>query len=176
MASQLTPLVVAGDSGAGSRTLIGKMIWMCGLQLSQVEELSRNDIKDPAALTAFYEKNDYPLSWYARSGHHFTVQSHGASEVAIWVVDATNADGRSISSKKLASMLSDGTVKPQGRLIIAANKMDLVDWSRETFFEIANAFCSVGSPLFRSLRQLGKTSWKHQQRHVGSETFPPVIL
>ncbi|KAI0020373.1 hypothetical protein F4780DRAFT_369590 [Xylariomycetidae sp. FL0641] len=138
------PLTITGDHDAGTSTLVGNLIRVCGLGLSDLDELERNGIRDPVALVSYYQQKGVPPSFYAPSGQ-LRIQNHGPAGAVLWVVDATTPDAGRASKDKLVSALSDGTVRSKEKLVIVVNKMDLVQWSEEKFRCIADTFSSLGA-------------------------------
>ncbi|SPO02536.1 uncharacterized protein DNG_05209 [Cephalotrichum gorgonifer] len=137
-------LRVLGEERVGKKTLIGSLIYKCGLELPQLEKLERNGIRDLDAIVPFYEKAGITPCFYAPSGQ-LVVEKTATPDILLWVVDATDADKGSVSSQKLAAALSDGTVQPREKLLILVNKMDLINWSESTFREIVHTFNAVGA-------------------------------
>ncbi|KAF4499515.1 hypothetical protein FAGAP_4305 [Fusarium agapanthi] len=135
-------LAVLGNDGAGKKALIGSLIYKCGLQLPQLEQLESEGISEYKEIVPFFEKNGHPLSFYAPSGT-FTVQRSETPDVAFWVVDASDSSSWGQSAERLSVRLSSGMVNPREKLIIVVNKMDSVDWSEQAFKEVVGAFSSV---------------------------------
>ncbi|KAG5772586.1 hypothetical protein H9Q73_012411 [Fusarium xylarioides] len=127
-----------GDPGAGKKTLIACLIYMCGLGLSQLEELERKGIRS-GDIVPFFEERGQPLCFHAPSGL-FKVEKIQTPGVAIWVVDGSDPLTWATSAQKLAAMLSSGELQPRERLIIAINKMDSVSWSEKTFKDVVHVF------------------------------------
>ncbi|KEY73943.1 hypothetical protein S7711_09997 [Stachybotrys chartarum IBT 7711] len=135
---------VLGDDGAGKKTLIGSLIYKCGLQLPQIEELEREGIRDFAKITTFYEKKGYDRGFYGPSGFFVVQESHGqVSDVVFWILDASDAASWASSAQKLSMSLSSGTLQPKEKLLVLVNKMDLVGWSQHVFEDLLRIFDAV---------------------------------
>ncbi|KAI1183545.1 hypothetical protein F5B17DRAFT_415661 [Nemania serpens] len=91
------------------------------------------------------------LSFYGPSAN-FIVEQKEVPDVQIvfWIVDATAVDKGSASSKRLASLLSAGELRPQEQLVILVNKMDLIDWSEQVFTEIVCTLKDIDSTIQRT--------------------------
>ncbi|KAF4448445.1 hypothetical protein F53441_8169 [Fusarium austroafricanum] len=135
-------LSVLGKDGAGKKTLIGSLIYKCGLELPQLKELESEGISQYEKIVPFFEKNGYAQSFYAPSGT-FTVQKNQSPDVAFWVVDASDSSSWGSSAESLSATLSSGLLSPREKLIIIVNKMDSVNWSEQTFQDAVSAFSSV---------------------------------
>jgi translation elongation factor EF-1alpha len=135
-------LSVLGNDGAGKKALIGSLIYKCGLELPQLEQLESEGISQYEKIVPFFEKNGRAQSFYAPSGT-FTVQKSQAPDVAFWVVDASDSSSWGPSAEKLSVTLSSSMVNPREKLMIVVNKMDSVNWSEQTFKEVVGAFSSV---------------------------------
>ncbi|KFA60078.1 hypothetical protein S40285_09259 [Stachybotrys chlorohalonatus IBT 40285] len=135
---------VLGDDGAGKKTLIGSLIYKCGLQLPQIEELEREGIRDFAKITTFYEKKGYDRGFYGPSGPFVVQESHSqVSDVVFWILDASDAASWASSAQKLSMSLSSGTLRPKEKLLVLVNKMDLVGWSQHVFEDLLRIFDAV---------------------------------
>ncbi|KAF5976027.1 hypothetical protein FCOIX_7280 [Fusarium coicis] len=132
-------LTVIGNENAGKRTLIGSLIYKCGLGLPQLGELEREGIQRFSEIVPFYEKNGYAQSFYAPSGL-VTVQKIQEPDYAIWVVDGSDSPSWNSSAQKLGRLLLSGEIQPRKKLIIAVNKMDSIGWSEQTFKDVAHVF------------------------------------
>ncbi|KAF5644875.1 uncharacterized protein FTJAE_2629 [Fusarium tjaetaba] len=133
-------LSLLGDPGSGKKTLVGCLIYMCGLELSQLEELERKGIHY-GDIMPFYEGRGQPLCFHAPSGL-FRVEKSQTPDVAIWVVDGSDPLTWATSAQKLAATLSNGELQPRERLVIVINKMnrDSVSWSEKTFNDAVHVF------------------------------------
>ncbi|KAF5722971.1 hypothetical protein FMUND_2328 [Fusarium mundagurra] len=134
-------LSVLGDAGAGKKTLVACLIYMCGLELLQLEELERKGIQS-GDIVPFFEERGQPLCFHAPSGL-FKIERSQTPGVAIWVVDGSDPLTWVTSAQRLAAMLSSGEIQPRERLIIAINKMDLVNWSEKTFKDAVHVFSAL---------------------------------
>ncbi|KAH7253796.1 uncharacterized protein BKA55DRAFT_566277 [Fusarium redolens] len=134
-------LSVLGDDGAGKKTLLGCLIYMCGLGLSQLQELEQKGIRY-GDIVIFLEKRGHPQSFYAPSGL-FRVEDSQTPDIAIWVVDGSDSLIWAASAKKLAALLSSGELQPREKLIIAVNKIDSVSWSEKTFNDAVQVFSAL---------------------------------
>ncbi|CAF3536309.1 hypothetical protein SNK05_009756 [Fusarium graminearum] len=135
-------LSVLGNDGAGKKALIGSLIYKCGLELPQLQQLESEGISQYEKIVPFFEKNGLAQSFYAPSGA-FTVQKNQTPDVAFWVVDASDSSSWGSSAEKLSTTLSSGVLNPREKLIIIVNKMDSVNWSEQTFKDVVGAFSSV---------------------------------
>ncbi|KAK0367885.1 HR1 repeat Rho-binding protein [Colletotrichum abscissum] len=121
-------LTVLGERAAGKKTLVGRLIYSCGLTMTQLEQLQSNGVDDYVSLVAFFEEKDIEASFFAPSAR-FIVQQTQEPDVAIWLIDASQQTSWDASLEELKSLLSDKQLQPKDKLLILANKMDLVDWS-----------------------------------------------
>ncbi|KAH9884884.1 hypothetical protein F4778DRAFT_762077 [Xylariomycetidae sp. FL2044] len=135
-------LQVLGDDAAGKKTLLGRLIYDCGLELSRLGELERDGIRDYAQIPAYYEKHQFAKSFLTPSSE-YTIDNHNTPDTVFWVVDGTASDNGLASSRKLASLISTGVLKLKGKLLILVNKMDLTNWSESSFKQIVHTFSSV---------------------------------
>ncbi|KAF5986479.1 hypothetical protein FCOIX_1538 [Fusarium coicis] len=115
-------LRVLGNNGAGKKTLIGSLIYKCGLELPQLEELERKEIQDCAEIVPFYEERGRAQSFYTPS-ELFIVEKNQAPDVAFWVVDASDSTNWELSVQNMTNSLSSGALQPRDKLIILVNKM-----------------------------------------------------
>ncbi|UNI13446.1 hypothetical protein JDV02_000193 [Purpureocillium takamizusanense] len=136
-------LSVLGDAGAGKKTLVGNLIYKCGLELPRVEELEGEGIRQYAEIVLFYQRKGYKQSFHSPSGSFVVQTSSAAPDVVLWVVDATDAGNYTTSAQKLATLLSNGTLRPREKLLILVNKMDLVGWSQNAFEDVVRGFGAV---------------------------------
>ncbi|KAL1840619.1 hypothetical protein VTJ49DRAFT_270 [Mycothermus thermophilus] len=122
-------LAVRGASGAGKKTLIGRLVFSCGgLGLEQLENLERrNRTSYPDVVRLFNEIGEKPSFW---------------APTAKIIVQGT-ADQAKASSADLRSLLAEDKWKPKERLVVVVNKMDAVDWLKPIFAEIAQAFQDI---------------------------------
>ncbi|CVL01497.1 uncharacterized protein FPRN_11525 [Fusarium proliferatum] len=93
-------LTVIGNGNAGKKTLIGSLIYKCGLGLPQLGELEGEGIKSFNEIVPFYEKKGYVQSFYAPSGL-VTVQKLQEPDYTIWVVDGSDSSSWNSSAEKL---------------------------------------------------------------------------
>ncbi|KAF5555513.1 hypothetical protein FMEXI_1493 [Fusarium mexicanum] len=131
-------LSLRGNRGAGKKTLIACLIYMCGLELSRLEELERKGIQH-GDIVPFFEERGQPLCFHAPSGL-FKVEESQTPDFAIWVVDGSDRLTWATSAQKLALMLSSGELQPRESLIIVVNKLDSVSWSEKTFKDVVDVF------------------------------------
>ena len=159
--------MTAGSVDDGKSTLIGRMLLDAGaLMRDQAAALGGDDVQDLAALTdgleaeraqgitidvayRYFSTPETSLVIADAPGHEqYTrnmVTAASVSDVAVLVIDA--------------SRVEQGQLKPQTRrhaaiaalmgldLIVAVNKMDLVDWSRERFDDVSDAFNALAAQL-----------------------------
>ncbi|KAF5569350.1 hypothetical protein FPHYL_2165 [Fusarium phyllophilum] len=104
-------LTVIGEENAGKKTLIGSLIYKCGLGLPQLGELERESVKEFSEIVPFYEKKSYAQSFYAPSGL-VTVQKIQEPDYAIWVVDGSDTLSWNSSAEKLGRLLLNGALAP----------------------------------------------------------------
>ncbi|KAK2778958.1 HR1 repeat Rho-binding protein [Colletotrichum kahawae] len=121
-------LTVLGASAAGKKTLAGRLIYTCGLDIAQLETLQSHGVDTYAGLIAFFEEKGMEASFYAPSAR-FIVQHTEQPDVAIWLIDASQQTSWDASLMQLKSLLSETRLQPKEKLLVVANKMDLVDWS-----------------------------------------------
>lgn len=132
-------LSVLGNEGAGKKTLIGSLIYKCGLELPQLEELERAGVRQYTEIVPFYEKMGRAQFFHAPSGP-FVVDKSGTQDVALWVVDGADSASWALSAQNLSKSLSNGALQPRDKLIVAINKMDLVHWSEQVFADAMREF------------------------------------
>ncbi|CEJ91843.1 hypothetical protein VHEMI07531 [[Torrubiella] hemipterigena] len=132
-------LNIIGDDGAGKKTLGGCLIHKCGLQLPRLEELERSGVSQFREITSFYDNKGYAKSFHGPTGQ-YVIQNSPVCDVAFWVVDASEPNNWATSAQKLESLLSSDALRPTEKLFILVNKMDLVDWSEQTFKNILEVF------------------------------------
>ena len=156
--------MTAGSVDDGKSTLIGRLLLDAGALMRDQAAVIGDDGEDLAALTDGLEAEreqgitiDVAYRYFATPrasfiiadapGHEqYTrnmVTAASASDVAVIVIDA--------------SRLDNGALKPQTRrhaaiaalmgldVIVAVNKMDLVDWSQDLFEDIAAQFATVAT-------------------------------
>lgn len=133
-------LAVFGLDGAGKKTLVGSLIYKCGLELPELERLEKNGITKMAEIVAFYKKEGLDQSFYAPSAQ-FVVEETLTPSTAIWLVDVTDSDHGKASSEGLSDLISSGPLKPKDKLLVVLNKIDLVD--SQTLQKVAKVFDSV---------------------------------
>ncbi|PCD21890.1 hypothetical protein AU210_015693 [Fusarium oxysporum f. sp. radicis-cucumerinum] len=138
MATEIS-LNILGCDGAGKKTLVGSLIYKCGLGLPRLKELERESISQIEQIVPFYEKKGYAQTFYAPPGL-VTVQKSQTPDYVIWVVDGPDLSTWNSSAEKLRSLLFNGDIQPRKKLIIAVNKMDFIGWSEQTFKDIVHVF------------------------------------
>ncbi|KAJ9413488.1 hypothetical protein FOXG_21456 [Fusarium oxysporum f. sp. lycopersici 4287] len=121
MATEIS-LNILGCDGAGKKTLVGSLIYKCGLGLLRLKELERESINQFQQIVPFYEKKGYAQTFYAPPGL-VTVQKSQTPDYVIWVVDGPDLSTWNSSAEKLRSLLLNGDIQPRKKLIIAVNKM-----------------------------------------------------
>ncbi|KAI1028440.1 hypothetical protein LB503_002199 [Fusarium chuoi] len=132
-------LTVIGNGNVGKKTLIGSLIYKCGLGLPQLGELEGKGINRFNEIVPFYEKKGYAQSFYAPSGL-VTVQKLQEPDYTIWVVDGSDSSSWNSSAEKLGRLLLSGEIQPRKKLIIAVNKMDSISWYEQTFKDVVHVF------------------------------------
>ncbi|KZL80514.1 hypothetical protein CI238_11438, partial [Colletotrichum incanum] len=105
-------LAVLGQNEAGRKTLIGRLIHMFGLSLTQVSELNDNGCKSHGEIASFLENNQIAPLFYGPS-NRFNVEVITDPDVALWVVAATDADNGNASRDELASLISNKQRQPK---------------------------------------------------------------
>ncbi|KAK3942843.1 hypothetical protein QBC46DRAFT_308373 [Diplogelasinospora grovesii] len=115
-------LTVLGAKGAGKKTLIGSLIYKCGMGLEQLAQLESSTNGEYADIVSFFEENGIAKSFYAPSAN-IVVEQSTMPDIACWVVDATDSDRGRASSSELTSLISAGLLKPKDKLLILINKM-----------------------------------------------------
>ncbi|KAI4863267.1 hypothetical protein F4820DRAFT_427470 [Hypoxylon rubiginosum] len=114
---------IHGDDGAGKRTLIGRLMYICGgLGLSQMEQLEQNGIREYAEIAAFCKDQNMTRLFYTPSSQ-VVVDESKKPDALLWVVDATAPDSGRSSSQKLASLITTGQAQTPESLVILVNKM-----------------------------------------------------
>jgi len=132
-------LAVLGKDGAGKKTLVGNLLYTSGIDLTQLQQLERNTDRKYSDIGPFFEVKGIAKSFYAPSGK-IVVENSATPDIAFWVVDASSSDRGAASRVELGSLVSRGSLKPKGKLLILVNKMDQVNWSEEVFKETASSF------------------------------------
>ncbi|KZL83358.1 hypothetical protein CI238_12064 [Colletotrichum incanum] len=117
-------LTVLGQNEAGRKTLIGRLIYMFGLSLTQVSELDDNGCRSHGEVASLFEKNQIAPLFYGPS-NIFEVEGITNPDVALWVVAATDIDSGNASRDALASLISNKQLQPKELLVIIINKMYL---------------------------------------------------
>ncbi|KAH7053203.1 P-loop containing nucleoside triphosphate hydrolase protein [Macrophomina phaseolina] len=143
---------VLGPSLAGKKTLMGVLIYMCGLDLKMIEQLQAENIgKYDQIIDHFRRKKISPV-FSAKSGPvRFTdsLQPDGV----IYVVDATDPHHSALSNELDLTVSEKETLKATGSLILVVNKMDKVNWSKEEYERITKAAIqqlgTIGVPFTR---------------------------
>ncbi|KAH8906189.1 hypothetical protein BR93DRAFT_969397 [Coniochaeta sp. PMI_546] len=142
-------LTVLGAKGAGKKTLIGSLIYKCGMGLEQLAQLERSTNGNYADIVSFFEEKDITKSFYTPSAN-IVIEQSTKPDIACWVVDATDPDRGRASSSELISLITAGLLQPKDKLLILINKMDLIHWSEDVFKETATAFDAVDSKPARA--------------------------
>ncbi|CAJ2499929.1 Uu.00g027820.m01.CDS01 [Anthostomella pinea] len=137
---------VHGENGAGKKTLIGSLIFRCGLEMQMLEQLKRNGIHQYADVVPYFEREGIPPSFYAKSAKFLVERENQTPDVVFWLVDATDPGAAKTSSQRLASMLAAATMNPKEKLLILVNKMDLTKWSEDAFQQVARQFRALSLP------------------------------
>lgn len=135
-------LAVLGKDGAGKKTLVGSLLYKCGLDPRQLQQLESGTDRKYVDIVPFFEENGMTKSFYAPSAK-IVVEDTTTPNIAFWVVDASSPDRGTASSAELASLISAGSLKPNEKLLILLNKMDRVDWSERVFRETAKSFQAI---------------------------------
>jgi bifunctional enzyme CysN/CysC len=162
-------ILTCGSVDDGKSTLIGRLLWDAGdlpedTRESMLKRRKPNGELDLSllldGLAAEREQGiTIDIAWRyfdTNSGRRFVIidspgheqytrnMASGAShaDVAIMLVDARA--GIKIQTRRHAAILHLVGVK---RVILAVNKMDLVDWSEDRFREIEREFARVAAPL-----------------------------
>ncbi|KAK3389408.1 hypothetical protein B0H63DRAFT_463584 [Podospora didyma] len=120
-------LAVQGADGAGKKTLIGNLIYKCGLDLNKLKLLEANTGRRYDNIVPHFEEHNIRLAFYAPSGT-VVVEDTKTPDILIWVVDVTDPDQGKESSSRLAEAIAGGLV-PKEKLLILLNKMDKSNWS-----------------------------------------------
>lgn len=144
-------LKVLGDNGAGKKTLLGCVIYQCGMSLADVEAMETSKVEGYGGIVPFLNHQGKEISFYGPSSVYVVQdidEDAGNPHVVFWVVDTTASDHGKSSSERLASMLSANGLQPQERLIIIANKMDAHSWSEDAFAKIVDSFQHIDSTNF----------------------------
>ncbi|KAK2005459.1 hypothetical protein LZ32DRAFT_546041 [Colletotrichum eremochloae] len=133
---------VLGQDGVGKKTIIGSLIYKCGLDMMRLAELEEKGVTTYNGIASFYEKNHIAQTFYGPS-NRFKVEMTTTPDAALWVVDATDSDKGKASSEALISLISNQQLQPRELLLIVINKMDSIDWSERVFMDFANTFNSL---------------------------------
>ncbi|EAQ91929.1 hypothetical protein CHGG_00164 [Chaetomium globosum CBS 148.51] len=132
-------MAVRGRSGAGKKTVVGSLLY------KGLESRTDGQYRD---VPGYFDQNGIVKSFYAPSakivvdGEDY-LHSTSAPDIVLWVVDVSSPDRGAASSADLASIICSGALKPKDKLLILLNKMDLVDWSEESFVEVAMSFKDI---------------------------------
>ncbi|KAK4452684.1 sulfate adenylyltransferase subunit 1 [Podospora aff. communis PSN243] len=133
-------LAVLGHNGVGKKTIVGNLIFTCGLDLRQLQQLESGTDRKMASIVPFFDKNGIAKAFYAPSGQIIVEDTNPTPNIAFWVVDASSPDGGASSKAELESQISAGSLKPTEKLIILLNKMDEKEWSEAIYNEMAALF------------------------------------
>jgi len=136
-------MAVRGRGGAGKKTVVGSLLYKCGLDLNLLQRLESKTDRQYRDVAGFFDQNGIAKSFYAPSAKIVVDDSTSAPDIVLWVVDVSSPDRGAASSADLASLISSGALKPKERLLILLNKMDLVDWSEQAFVEAATSFKDI---------------------------------
>jgi len=168
-------LITAGSVDDGKSTLIGRLLYDSkGIFADQLDAISRTKYKrtagdtiDLSLLTDGLEAEreqgitiDVAYRYFSTPARKFIIADApgheqytrnmvtGAStaDVAVILIDATRAaDGRLLTQTKRHSTLAH--LLGIRHIVVAVNKMDLVDWSREVFERIRAAYAELAAKL-----------------------------
>jgi len=168
-------LITAGSVDDGKSTLIGRLLFDSkGIMADQLEALARTkfrrtegDALDLALLTDGLEAEreqgitiDVAYRYFSTPRRKFIVADApgheqytrnmvtGASnaDVAIILIDATRVrDGQLLTQTKRHSMLAK--LLGLSHVVVAVNKMDLLDWNAEAFQGIADAYAELAGRI-----------------------------
>ncbi|MFA7679160.1 MAG: GTP-binding protein [Pigmentiphaga sp.] len=168
-------LITAGSVDDGKSTLIGRLLFDSkGIMADQLEALARTkfrrtegDALDLALLTDGLEAEreqgitiDVAYRYFSTPRRKFIVADApgheqytrnmvtGASnaDVAIILIDATRVrDGQLLTQTKRHSMLAK--LLGLSHVVVAVNKMDLLDWNAEAFQGIAGAYAELAGRI-----------------------------
>jgi sulfate adenylyltransferase subunit 1 len=158
--------MTAGSVDDGKSTLIGRLLLDSGVLMRDQAATIGDDAEDLAALTDGLEAEraqgitiDVAYRYFETPRASFIIADAPGHEqyTRNMVTAASNSDAAVIVID--ASRVEGGALKPQTRrhaaiaalmgldVIVAVNKMDLIDWSRERFEDIKTAFADIAGAL-----------------------------
>ncbi len=121
------PVAIVGDTNAGKSTLLNRLLSHDRAIVSDIRGTTRDTIEDTMELdgtlfrfidTAGIRETDDPVE---NLGIERSIRALGDSRIALWVIDATDAESATRPAENIVSALA-----PDARLIVVVNKMDLV--------------------------------------------------
>ncbi len=173
--TEVLRLITAGSVDDGKSTLIGRLLYDSkGIFADQLDAISRakykrtvGDTIDLSLLTDGLEAEreqgitiDVAYRYFSTPRRKFIiadapgheqytrnmVTGASTSDVAVILVDATRvADGRLLTQTRRHSTLAQ--LLGIRHIVVAINKMDLVDWSQDVFTQIGAAYAALASKL-----------------------------
>ncbi|KXX73338.1 hypothetical protein MMYC01_210440 [Madurella mycetomatis] len=116
-------LAVFGHGRAGKKSIVGSLIYRCGLDLQKLGQLEIGTNRKISEIVPFFDQKGIAKAFYAPSAQ-FVVEDTATPDVAFWVVDASSPDqGAQLGPASLARHLAEGSVNPKEKLIILVNKI-----------------------------------------------------
>ncbi|KAF2836484.1 hypothetical protein M501DRAFT_996673 [Patellaria atrata CBS 101060] len=124
---------ILGGDGVGKKTLMGSLIYKCGLDMHVLEQLQGNQIQRYEEIVPFFRKNGIEEAFRTKSTR-FVLTEDTTPDVAIWVIDAAaSGESTKVALNTLRDELLRGVVKPVEKLVLVLNKMDAIEWSKDRF-------------------------------------------
>ncbi|KAH7033957.1 P-loop containing nucleoside triphosphate hydrolase protein [Macrophomina phaseolina] len=154
MSSHQRTVKVIGPPSTGKKTLMGTMLYMCGLDLRELEQLQKDGIDAYDKIIGYYHKNGLTPVFAAKSGMMRFADSPQADGL-IYVLDATGSKDAILHSGQVFTQSECEMFKATGSLILVVNKMDAVDWSREKYEQVV-------APAIQQLKSVGLSPEKIQ--------------
>ncbi|MCJ1250923.1 hypothetical protein MMC30_008151 [Trapelia coarctata] len=145
---------VMGVPHVGKATLMGNLIYKCGLDLRMMEQLQRENISAYSGLVKYYKTQGISPSFKTRN-HSFAFTDINTPECLIYMIDASNPAQMLDGSDKAvdATSLAD-VLKKAKNLIVLVNKMDEISWSEKKYIDIVKAFGAQLKELGFDLRKV----------------------
>ncbi|KAK0709353.1 hypothetical protein B0T26DRAFT_654097 [Lasiosphaeria miniovina] len=142
MPSNSKTLAVFGQPGVGKKTLVGSLLYKCGMDLSLLQQLESSGTRKYVDIVPFFEQHKLAKTFYAPSTT-ITIVNGKTPDLVIWVVDASALDRGASSPDELASLISHKDIEPKEKLLILVNKMDETESSEDVFEAISSSFKSI---------------------------------
>ncbi|KAK7720733.1 hypothetical protein SLS57_005270 [Botryosphaeria dothidea] len=144
---------VVGPHLAGKKTLMGAMLYMCGLDLSKLEQLQKDGIHEYDKIIGYYQEKGIAPVFSAKTGT-MRFSDSPQTDGVVYVLDAAGSNEAIFNSGQSFADPDRETFKVAGSLILAINKMDTVNWSRERYEQLV-------IPTIQQLKSIGVSPEKY---------------